>query len=154
MISTNIIHKGFMNRLPMLPECYSEVQSHSCRLYVTAVSITKKRLACLTSCGWDTAVSVTDDTWEENVSSQSFAFDSLFWMAVCVFAFELNECDLESDLGRRLGLASALTLAIFKMLPQYHVNLLEFPKVKFVKSKWDDKQKETRRTGCPTCFHL
>ena len=49
-----------------------------------------------------------------------------------MLAFELNERDLESDLGKRLGLASALILAIFKMLPQYPVNLLEFAKVKFV----------------------
>lgn len=54
-------------------------------------------------------------------------------MAVCAFAFELNEHDLESDLGKRLGLASALILAIFKTLPQYPVNLLQFAKVKFVR---------------------
>lgn len=36
-----------------------------------------------------------------------------------LFAFELNECDLESDLGKRLGLASTFILDIFKTLPVY-----------------------------------
>lgn len=43
---------------------------------------------------------------------------------MCAFAFQLNELDLESDLGKRLGLLSALIPAISKMLLQYLVNLL------------------------------
>lgn len=43
---------------------------------------------------------------------------------MCVFAFQFNELVLESGLGKRLGLLSALVPAISKMLLQYLVNLL------------------------------
>lgn len=43
---------------------------------------------------------------------------------MCAFPFQLNELDLESDLGKRLVLLSALIPAISKTLTQYLVNLL------------------------------
>lgn len=65
---------------------------------------------------------------------------------MCAFAYELNECDQQSDLGKRLGLTSVWFLTLFKMLPQHAVNILEFAKVKSgrisqMKSKGDQKNR-------------
>lgn len=43
---------------------------------------------------------------------------------MCAFAFQLKDLDLESDLGKRLGLLSASIPAISKTLLQYLVNVL------------------------------